>query len=293
MPEGDDAPTGAQEFTGQDRTNYELARAVCRAFPPEKVAQDLDINVDVGTSEGLVRIAEKYAGLQAQLSPGRLSQGREPQTSPMQRETLTRRCPGSDGPSFSSTRWTSRHGAGEAALTPEGPRAHPRRGLPAQGGGRGPHERGATGWRGSTASSRVRFLKRADTRWSDRSTRPSNAESRLDSGPCEEGRSAATGEHPRCAPGRTDAAAQRLGPAPSHLARIALASRDRAPCVRDRSGPRRVPQPSGGDGARRDCGPCLAGPVQTPARLRARRGRAPRSSCISPAASSRRISTSS
>jgi hypothetical protein len=56
-----EAGTGTEKFTGQDRINYEQARTVWRAFPPKQVAQDLGIAVDVGTSEGLVRIAEKYA----------------------------------------------------------------------------------------------------------------------------------------------------------------------------------------------------------------------------------------
>jgi hypothetical protein len=55
------AATGAARFTGQDRRNYDEANAVCGAFPPRKVASDLGLDVDVHTSEGLVRIAEAYA----------------------------------------------------------------------------------------------------------------------------------------------------------------------------------------------------------------------------------------
>ena len=43
------------------RQNYKIARAVCSGFPPEKVASDLGISVDVHTSEGLGEIAETYA----------------------------------------------------------------------------------------------------------------------------------------------------------------------------------------------------------------------------------------
>jgi hypothetical protein len=57
----EDTPTGAAKFSGQDRSNYEQAEVVCGAFPPKKVARDLGLNVNVHTSEGLVRIAEKYA----------------------------------------------------------------------------------------------------------------------------------------------------------------------------------------------------------------------------------------
>jgi hypothetical protein len=61
-PEPDEqAATGAAKFTGQDRRNYDEANAVCGAFPPRKVASDLGLDVDVHTSEGLVRIAEAYA----------------------------------------------------------------------------------------------------------------------------------------------------------------------------------------------------------------------------------------
>lgn len=54
-------PTGAAKFTGQDRRNYEEAKAICSSSPPSKVASDLGLDVDVHTSEGLGRIAEKYA----------------------------------------------------------------------------------------------------------------------------------------------------------------------------------------------------------------------------------------
>lgn len=60
-PAQEEEPTGAAKFTGQDRENYELANEVCGTFPPEKIASDLGISVDVNTSEGLVQIAEKYA----------------------------------------------------------------------------------------------------------------------------------------------------------------------------------------------------------------------------------------
>ena len=53
--------TRAVKFSGQDRRNYADAKAVCASFPARKVARDLGLDVDVRTSKGLVRIAEKYA----------------------------------------------------------------------------------------------------------------------------------------------------------------------------------------------------------------------------------------
>lgn len=55
-------PTGADKFTGQDRENYETAKEVCGAFPPEQSARDLGLRDNRGrTSEELVEIAERYA----------------------------------------------------------------------------------------------------------------------------------------------------------------------------------------------------------------------------------------
>lgn len=54
--------TAADKFTGQDRENYDIAKEVCGAFPPDQVASDLGLSGNRGrTSEDLVTIAEAYA----------------------------------------------------------------------------------------------------------------------------------------------------------------------------------------------------------------------------------------
>jgi hypothetical protein len=48
-------------FTGELADRYDEAKVVCGSSPPAKVARDLGISVNVHTSEGIVRIAERYA----------------------------------------------------------------------------------------------------------------------------------------------------------------------------------------------------------------------------------------
>ena len=55
------AATGAAKFSGDDRINYEDAKSVCGDSSPSKLAQDLGVRVNVHSSKGLRRLAERYA----------------------------------------------------------------------------------------------------------------------------------------------------------------------------------------------------------------------------------------
>jgi hypothetical protein len=48
-------------FCGDDQINYEDAKSVCGESAPSKLAGDLSIRVDVHSSRGLRRLAERYA----------------------------------------------------------------------------------------------------------------------------------------------------------------------------------------------------------------------------------------
>jgi hypothetical protein len=55
------AATGGAKFSGDDQINYEDAKTVCGESAPSKLAGDLAIRVNVHSSKGLRRLAERYA----------------------------------------------------------------------------------------------------------------------------------------------------------------------------------------------------------------------------------------
>jgi hypothetical protein len=55
------AGTAGAGFSGDDQINYEDAKTVCGESAPSKLAHDLTIRVDVHSSKGLRRLAERYA----------------------------------------------------------------------------------------------------------------------------------------------------------------------------------------------------------------------------------------
>jgi hypothetical protein len=52
---------GAAKFSGDNQINYEDAKSVCGESAPGKLAHDLSVRVDVHSSKGLRRLAERYA----------------------------------------------------------------------------------------------------------------------------------------------------------------------------------------------------------------------------------------
>jgi hypothetical protein len=52
---------GAAKFSGDDQINYEDAKSVCGESSPSKLAGDLSVRVNVHSSKGLRRLAERYA----------------------------------------------------------------------------------------------------------------------------------------------------------------------------------------------------------------------------------------
>ena len=55
------AASGGSKFSGDNQINYDDAKSVCGQSSPSKLAQDLSIHVDVHSSAGLRRLAERYA----------------------------------------------------------------------------------------------------------------------------------------------------------------------------------------------------------------------------------------
>jgi hypothetical protein len=55
------AASGGSKFSGDDQINYQDAKSVCGESSPSKLAQDLSVRVDVHSSKGLRRLAERYA----------------------------------------------------------------------------------------------------------------------------------------------------------------------------------------------------------------------------------------
>jgi hypothetical protein len=55
------AASGGGKFSGDDQINYEDAKTVCGESAPSKLAGDLAIHVNVHSSKGLRRLAERYA----------------------------------------------------------------------------------------------------------------------------------------------------------------------------------------------------------------------------------------